>query len=106
MITRSEYMENSSELHEKYYGQFVTPEILNMVVSRFGIDELKLVYSADKYFNQIPLGQWDRLTNLLPAYVNAGLKNVGDYGTLANHVCILKAAARMAVFQAEILAVR
>ena len=101
MITRSEYMENSSELHEKYYSQFVTDYIIKRVVDAFGIDRLKSAYEKEKYFNEIPLNSWDILTGTLPSYVNAGLKNVGDYGTLANHVCILKAAARMAVFQAE-----
>lgn len=103
MITRSEYLENSKELHEEYYGQFVTDGIINIVIRRFGIEELKLVYGADKNFNQIPLGQWDSLTNCLPSYVNAGLKNVGDYKSLAVYVCILKAAARQAVLKAEIL---
>ncbi len=101
MITRSEYMENSSELHEKYYGQFVTDDIVKCVVDAFGIERLKSAYEKEKYFNEIPLNNWDILTGSLPAYVNAGLKNVGDYGTLANHVCILKAAARQAVFQAQ-----
>jgi hypothetical protein len=99
MITREEYMENSKELHWAYYGQFVTDGIKNMVISKFGIENLVSSLKEDKYMNNIPLKKWDDLVNFLPSYVWAGLKNMGELNvkTLSNGVCILKAGARIAV---------
>lgn len=102
MITRAEYMENSSELHESYYGQFVTEEIKKLVISTFGILNLVSSLKEDKYMNNLSLEKWDILVGFLPSYVWAGLKNVGDNRSLGNGVCILKAGARLAVEEYKI----
>ena len=96
MYTRTQYL-NSDCTHGEYYGQFVTSEIINLVKSRFGIERLENCFSKDEHLNNIPLENWDCLVSSLPRYVQAGLKNVGDYLTLAGGVCILKQAARMAI---------
>jgi len=101
---RSEYMEadfsgedwraTMRRLHRAYYGQYVTPEITNMVVRHFGRDAL--VASKDEHFNDLALRRWDRL---LPALQRVGgllaaLRANGDGGiTACAGVCILKEAA-------------
>ena len=51
MITRKEYMKNSSELHHEYYLQFATPASFEFVKSKIGIDLLKK--SKDPHLNDI-----------------------------------------------------
>jgi hypothetical protein len=105
MITRAQYMADSENLHESYYGQFVTPQIKNMVIAAFGIDRLKRELKMDKNLNTIPLSLWDSLAGNYIA-PNGGyastlcakeLKAAGDGPSWSGGVCILKAAARMAV---------
>lgn len=97
-ITRAEYMANSSQLHEAYHEQFVTPAIKKMVLSRWSVEQLKTAYANNKYFNNLPLSQWDSLAGGYGSQLCADkLRAVGDSPSLASGVCILKAAARMIV---------
>lgn len=98
MITRAQYMENYSELHNAYYLQFATASTFQFVRSSIGIDKLKT--SKDKYFNDIikhgPFGGW--IWDSSP--VNSTLmKELGEIGerslpSKSTHTCVGKAAAR------------
>lgn len=95
---RKEYMapfisdEESTERHQKYYGQFVDDHVLLLL--KRNITSSRIVNSTDPHFNDIPLKQWDALVPLLPRFVCDKLKEQGDYLTLATGICILKQAAR------------
>lgn len=93
MITRQEYMKDSTNLHQAYYAQFVDAYILSLVKSSIGITKIK--QSNNKYFNDIPLGLWYRLHGIISTYCRAKYKQVGEYNSLATSVCIAKAAARI-----------
>lgn len=94
IYTRQQYMTDSfrdgSAAHQKYFGQFVTPQTIQRVVSSLGADRIKA--STDEHFNDIPLALWDRLTPHLPG--SNKFKLAGDYYTLGNGVCLAKEAAR------------
>lgn len=118
MMTRKEYMElptltNGAYDSDKglanlraYYGQYVTPEIIAIVVKRFGL--LALMKSTDRHLNDIEIQAWDRLAGGSGAG-NSGaiwtphwaplakLKECGDGYSLSAGVCILKTAATMAL---------
>ena len=40
MISRSDYMDNSSELHHQYFSQFVTPATISFVNSQIGLTDV------------------------------------------------------------------
>jgi hypothetical protein len=77
---------NKEVTHRQYYGQFVTPSIKDMVVRRVTIDRIKS--STDENFNDIPLQEWDWLTDYLSNCYPDG------NNCLASKVCILKEAAK------------
>jgi hypothetical protein len=99
-MNRKEYMENTSELHRAYYGQFVNRYILYVVRDYIGMDAL--MASEDPYLNDIPLQKWDRLSNSIPGHLSvpAEIDYPGQtqyagkkFYSLSNGVCILKEAA-------------
>lgn len=92
-MDRKEYLKNSGEEnHRFYYSQFVTPEIKGVVKCTIGLK--KLLKSTDPHLNDIPIKLWD---NMYLPNVNAKMKELGDYLTLAGKVCILKEAARQII---------
>ena len=93
IITRQQYLNSKDpDIHQKYYSQFVTDEIKNLVKNKFGIRKLVNAYTVDPNFNNIPLKKWDSLL-IYQGYINTALlKEVGDYLSLSNVVCICKAA--------------
>lgn len=103
MITRSQYMDESHQeyirtkkgdnAHRRYYAQFVTGEVKQVVLKYIGKD--RLLNSTDPHFNDIGLWNWDRI--MLPFGTVGKLKECGDYLTPAVKVCILKEAARQIV---------
>jgi hypothetical protein len=105
MITRNQYMANSEALHDAYYGQFVNSNLVSRVVKAFGIERFKQEFSKDKHLNGIGLHQWDRLAGNYKTpsggYASnlcaSELKAAGDGPTWSTAVCILKAAARIAI---------
>jgi hypothetical protein len=95
MITRKDYLENSSKLHRAYYAQFVTNDHKNRV-RLIGLD--RILESKDKNFNDIPLDEWDRrVISPVPLDTVKLMKECGDYPTRAGSVCILKEAAQQIV---------
>ena len=91
MITRKEYLSGEAS-HNAYHRQFVTPGIKKMVETSIGKERIRK--SVDPNFNDIPLKEWDTLSNFLGPSTNTKLKECGDYLTLSTAVCILKEAAR------------
>lgn len=93
-MNRTQYLEadDGTGAYRTYYSQFVTGEIKNRVLIRFGKE--RILRSTDKHFNDIPLYLWDYLSSPCPFEVGQLLKEAGDYPTLSGMVCILKEAAQ------------
>lgn len=101
IITRQQYMANSSELHRAYYAQFITPAVRANVA---GLDLAKLQHDfkiederGDVTQKLYPLRVWD---NFLGAGNGDAMRECGDYMTKAGSVCIHKEAARQRVEKA------
>lgn len=93
MITRKEYMNNSSVLHNEYYSQFVTPFIISYVKASFG--EKRIKASTDPYFNDIPLYLWDNMVSFVLSESKTKRKEINEGNSISTGVCIAKAAARI-----------
>lgn len=99
MKTRKDYSDKKITHHE-YYSQFATEYIIQTVRASFGINKLKEAYEEDKHLNSIKLESWDALAysccqNNHSLFVL--LKEANESYTKATGVCILKAAARIAI---------
>lgn len=107
MLTRNDYMKDSSNLHRAYYGQFVNEQVKNAVLQFIGKDAL--LKSKDEHLNDIPLKKWDALGGFAfsnttgemlhkPATIEpveiAKLREAGEGVSSATLVCIYKEAAR------------
>lgn len=100
MITREQYMANSSELHNDYYLQFATESTFLFVRSSIGIEKLKS--SKDKYFNDIIRmpGRADARWIWDSSPMNLDLaRELGEVGqkslpSKSTRTCVGKAAAR------------
>ena len=90
IITRREYLENSKELHTAYYLQFATTETKKQVLYNIGSDRIE--NSGNKYFNDIPLSEWDRLSGFM-VFNKTLCMEVNGQVSLSDRVCILKAVA-------------
>ena len=103
MITRKELLENYSgkseeqrtELHRKYYAQFVTKGMKESIKQRIGIK--RLLESCDEHLNDIPLVIWDSLGSGYKKEVSNRLKEHGDFYSLAGSLCIFKEAAKQLI---------
>lgn len=103
MITRKEYLENSSELHHKYYMQFVNTATVSHVKKCIGLDNI--LNSQNEHFNDIPLWEWDACIGwagsrfilrhpLLPYNQEKLVEAHGNrYYSCSDMICIAKAAA-------------
>ena len=93
-MTRSEYMETSQEpgAFRRYYGQYVTGKIKNIVLHSIG--KCDLLKSKDEHLNDIHLRRWDRMHASLPVETVKQLRDNGDSFSLGSSVCIFKEAAR------------
>lgn len=98
LITRSQMMENSSELHHPYYTQFLLKSAEAYVVRMIG--EKRILSSTDPYMNDIRLGDWDLLnmTNYIDRNMWREAHNHENKGTFpwskSDNVCLAKTAAR------------
>lgn len=94
IITRKEYMANSSELHRAYHAQFITPAV-RANVARMDLEKLRHDFKIEDELGDVtqklyPLRVWDNFSG-----GNAALMlECGDYMTKASSVCIHKEAAR------------
>lgn len=94
MITREEYMsgELTKETHDRYYKEFLTPNLVQFVGDCIGFDKIK--GSTNKHFNDIPLRNWDAI---VPNVLNMSypmIKKKGEDRSVSTGVCIAKAAAK------------
>ena len=95
LMTRKQYMENSSENFRAYYGQFVTQSAIDFVKRNIGIKKLK--ESKDPHFNDIikhsngGAGGW--IWDHTPFNIELARK-LGECNSMATHTCIGKEAAR------------
>ena len=105
MITRQDYMKNSSELHHAYYMQFVTEETKRFVLNRIGMN--KLIRSDCKHFNDIikhsnnGLGGWiwDYSPVNMELVYQLNETKIGCLPSLSFYTCVGKACARWLVEQ-------
>lgn len=104
IITRKQYMDNSSELHHAYYSQFVTPETEKYVLKSVGLK--KLLRSKDGHFNDLGIRHslngagtwvWDFAPYNLQAMRDAGEVTRGYLPSHSSVTCTAKAAARSIV---------
>lgn len=96
--SRKDYLHKQCS-HREYYAQFVTEEVKRLV-HRF---HKAIVKSEDPHFNDIPLQDWDRLSDTTRLSINKEIwraaespslpKNSYPWSLCAN-VCILKEAAQ------------
>ena len=107
MITRSQYMENSSELHQEYYLQFATESTFHFVRTKIGLEKLRS--SKDKYFNDIIRmpGRADAtwIWDFSPCNLQF-MRELGEVGerslpSKSTCTCVGKAAARKLLSEAE-----
>ena len=98
MKTRTDYLAGNCS-HREYYGQFVTENIKNYVVSMIG--KRAILEATDPHLNDIALQKWDQLTAIRHMIntdkwreVNC-CENQSTYPwSLSDQVCIAKEAAR------------
>jgi hypothetical protein len=101
LITRSEYMENSSELHNTYYLQFATESTKSFVLSSLTVEKIKdALNNGDKHLNDIKIpyndmgrgGSW--WWDDAPINIDL-LKELGESNSKSTHTCVGKAVAKM-----------
>lgn len=104
MFTRQEYLAGvygtdteRAAAHRRYFGQFVTEDVKDIVGRRIG--ERLLLASTDPHFNDIPLAAWDEATMFLTRETRDAFRRAGDVYSLGGGVCLLKEAARQIVAQ-------
>lgn len=107
MLSRAYYLAGRCS-HEEYYGQFVTQATLELVKTHIGIDRIRA--SLDPHLNDIPLKEWDDLSELARHTVRTRILRdaeapalpPGQYPwSLSLSICILKEAARRIKQQAS-----
>lgn len=93
-ITHAQYMADSSNLHQDYYLQFVTPTMLDYYSKQ--TDVLTKCKASDKWFNEgFTLQQWDRITASTRHMLDEQcIRSLGGNISSATLVCITKAAFR------------
>ena len=98
MITRKDYMKNSSALFNDYYAQFITDSTIDFIESNIGID--KLLTSKDKYLNDLynhsrgGAGSW--IWDSTP-FNRTLLKALGESNSQSTATCIGKVCARILI---------
>lgn len=90
MHTREQRI-NGKVSHSEYYEQFVTKQVLELVLSRIGKERIE--NSIDEHLNDIPLKLWDRLHPSIMVLTYQLRLEAGEGNSLATGVCIAKAAA-------------
>lgn len=99
MKTRTQYL-NKECSHREYYVQFVTLEMKNEILNRFGKAKISKALQVNENLNSIPLAQWDSIglyfLNTTPGLI-AAFGAVGDSVTQSSLICLAKEAARQIV---------
>lgn len=94
MKTRRDYIDGKATFSE-YYRQFITPELVEAVKTKIGIDKVRA--SKDPHLNDIPLRSWDYLFQdyNLKKGIEKKMHEASDFLSLAGAVCTAKECARM-----------
>lgn len=88
--------EIAMSIHREYFGQYVTKNIQNTVVSFIGPEAI--LKSTDIHMNDIPLKKWDDVTKIIDSdSLRARVRADGGTLPLAFLVCIAKEAAKQFV---------
>ena len=94
MITRKQYLDNSTELHDSFYEQFINEETLQFIESNIGIEKLKA--SECPRLNDVVEWEqggrtwlWDRTP-----IATSRLKAHGECDSRSVRTCVGKVAAR------------
>jgi hypothetical protein len=109
LITRKENLQalrlgvDPMEMHRRYYAQFVTTGVKNVILR--SIDKTELLDSADEHFNDIALERWDALSPAIARTCDRNKLREAEEWTkpdsypwsLCTAVCIAKEAARQIV---------
>ena len=99
IYTRKDYLSGLID-HHTYYRNLVKPALVDFVKAAFGIKWLTDTRN-DGHFNHIPLRKWDAISCNPHMPSKWDWEQVEDYPTQAGLVCVLKAAARVAVEQEQ-----
>jgi hypothetical protein len=92
MFYRHQYLTGEAS-HFQYYAQFASEYVKQVVEMVIGQDRISK--SRDEHLNDIPLEIWDRIGRIiLTSKLDAKMRSLGDYPTLAGLVCIAKNAAK------------
>ena len=84
IITEREYHENSSELYEKYYAQFITPSIKSYVERKYTKEFIQKCYSKDIHLNNLGenwLKEFDRFTDVIKGEIAGINKKINGKST-------------------------
>lgn len=106
LITRQQYMQNSSELHHNYWAQFVTDATIEFVKTRIGIKKL-LTSNDGGLFNDIIKHSnngaggwvWDSSPYNRQAMIEAGEISENCGPSRSACTCTGKAAAKILIEQ-------
>lgn len=98
IITREEYLQNSSALFWDYHAQFLTPASVNYVREAIGND--RILESRDPFFDDIPIKEWDYLQMFKVINLNLWISQnrlkdspASYWCSDSDNVCLGKAAA-------------
>ena len=92
MITRSEYMADSANLHQAYYLEIA--EEAGLRIPPGLLSRAKAVFETDSCFNKTPLAEWDSIAIAYRSSLQRALKPRGECWSLGAGVCAAKALAR------------
>ena len=100
IITRNEYMQNSSELHQAYFLQFATDSTKNFILRSLKKSDIKkALENGDVYLNKLKIpynnmshgGSWWWDESPVSA---ALLKEAGELNSQSTRTCVGKAVAK------------
>lgn len=99
MITRKDYMKDSTNLHHDYYMQFVNENVYNTVVNHFTKRQIAIIRRHYRINNDIncidgiTLELWDFC--IILNLVSPGLlEEMGENRSMSTNICIAKATMR------------
>jgi len=97
MITRKEYVKDSSNLFDAYYAQFITEASIEFIKNRIGLKKLKT--SKDKkHLNDLykhsngGAGRW--IWDDTPMNMSL-IRTLGENNSQSTHTCVGKTIAKM-----------
>ena len=100
LMTRKEYMKDSTKLHHEYYLQFATDSTKRFILGSLSIEDIKkALLNGDEHLNKIKIPYnhmsrggswwWD------DAPINTTLlKELGECNSQSTHTCVAKAMAK------------